>query len=340
MYLLPLIEILSQGTWGLLKELEEPELKELAKRLPDTILYSRADSMVRKYLGAFKRWKNWATEREIAPIPAKDHHVALYLQFLADSTKSRSAIEEACNSIAWVHSTAGLSSPTVSPFVKATLEGLQRLLVKPTVKKTPVTSVMLEEMVRDTGKSRSLSDLRLVTACLLAYAGFLRFNELVSIRPCDIKIQEDKMILYIPQSKTDQLRKGDELIIARTGNPTCPVAMLESYLARTRTQLSDQRFLLRPICKTAKAEALRESGSISYSCLRELFKKKLRGLGYNPDDFGLHSLRADGATAAANNGVSDRLFKCHRRWRTDKAKDSYVEDSIDRRMEVTKQIGL
>ena len=169
MYLLPLIEILSQGTWGLLKELEEPELKELAKRLPDTILHSRADSTVRKYLGAFKRWKNWATERQIAPIPAKDHHVALYLQFLADSTKSRSAIEDACNSIAWVHSTAGLSSPTVSPFVEATLQGLQRLLAKPTVKKALVTSVMLEDMVRDTGKSRSLSDLRLVTACLLAY---------------------------------------------------------------------------------------------------------------------------------------------------------------------------
>ena len=61
-----------------------------------------------------------------------------------------------------------LSSPTVSPFVKATLEGLQRLLAKPTVKKALVTPVMLEEMVRDARKSQTLSDLRLVTACLLA----------------------------------------------------------------------------------------------------------------------------------------------------------------------------
>ena len=150
---------------------------------------------------------------------------------------------------------------------------------------------MLEEMVRDTRKSQTLSDLRLVTACLLAYADFLRFSELVNIRPCDIKIQEDKMILCIPRSKTDQLRKGDDkLIIAGTQNPTCPVAMLESYLTQTKMQLSDQRFLFRPICKTAKEESLRKSGSVSYSCLRELFKKKLRGLGYNPDDFGLHSL--------------------------------------------------
>ena len=80
------------------------------------------------------------------------------------------------------------------------------------------------------------------------------------------------------------------------------MAMLESW---TKTQLSDQRFLFRSVCKTAKEESLRKSGSVSYSCLIELFKKKLRGLGYNPDDFGLHSLRAGGATAAANNGVSN-----------------------------------
>ena len=146
-------------SWSLPKEPEEPELKELAKRLLDTILHNRADSTLRKYLGAFKQRKSWATEQQIASIPAKDHHMALYIQFLADSTKSRTAIKEAYNSIAWVHSLTGLASPTVSPFVKAMLESLQRVLENPTMKKVPVTPVMLEEMVRDAGQSHSLSDL-------------------------------------------------------------------------------------------------------------------------------------------------------------------------------------
>lgn len=47
--LLSPIEILMQETWSVLKDLEDPEL---AERLPDTILHSRADSAVRKYLGA------------------------------------------------------------------------------------------------------------------------------------------------------------------------------------------------------------------------------------------------------------------------------------------------
>ena len=249
-------------------------------------------------------------------------------------------MEKACNAIAWAHSTAGLPKPTISPFVKATLEGMQRLLARPVVKKAPITPAILEDIVEDTKKNHSLADLRLTTACLLSYAGFLWFNELVNIRPCDITIDKEKIVLYIPRSKIDQLCKGDELVIARTQIRTCPVAMLESYMLETGTLLSNQRRLFRPICKSKKSKKLRESGSISYSCLRDLFKKKLKDLGYNPDEFGLHSLRAGGATATANSGVPDRLFKRHGQWKSDGTKDGYIKDSVEHRLEVTKNIGL
>ena len=165
--------VLSQGSWLLLNELEDPELKELASKLPSTILHSRADSTIKKYLGAFRRWKAWAISHNLIPVPAKPHEVAFYLQHLAKESGSKSAVEEACNALAWIHSTAGLSSPLSQPFVKATLEGLHRTLAKPVVKKEPVTLEMLGAMVEDANRSGSLSDLRLVTACLLSFAGFL-----------------------------------------------------------------------------------------------------------------------------------------------------------------------
>ena len=169
--------------WSMLKDLEDPDLKELAAKLPDTILHSRADSTVKKDLGAFKRWKAWAKQHGMIAMPAKE---VLDLQHLGDTSQSKAGVEGACNALPWIHSTAGLPSPTLSPFVKATLEGMQRILAKPTVKKDPVTLVMLEDMVKDANKSNTLADLRLTTASLLAYAGFLRFNKLVNIRPCDI----------------------------------------------------------------------------------------------------------------------------------------------------------
>lgn len=48
--------------------------------------------------------------------------------------------------------------------------------------------------------------------------------------------------------------------------------------------------------------------------------------------FSLHSLRSGGATAASNNNVPDRLLKVHGRWASDKAKDGYIDDSIQKKL--------
>lgn len=41
--------------------------------------------------------------------------------------------------------------------------------------------------------------------------------------------------------------------------------------------------------------------------------------------YGLHSLRADGATVCANSGIPDRLFKRHGRCASETAKDGYIK---------------
>ena len=217
-------------------------------------------------------------------MPVKEHHLVLYLQHLGDTVGSKSAVEEAVNALAWMHSTAGLASP-ITTIVKATLEGLQRKLAKPVQKKAPVTVEMLGRMVEDAKMSGSLSDLRLTTVCLLASAGFLRFDEVIQIRPCELAVQEDYLVLHLPSSKTDQWRKGDKMHISRTGKPTCPVVMIEADMHRTATSCRDERFLFRPICRSKNGETLRESGSISDSCLRDLFKKKLKETWIQPQRF-------------------------------------------------------
>ena len=63
-------------------------------------------------------------------------------------------------------------------------------------------------------------------------------------------------------------------------------------------------------------------------------------MGLNLSKFGLHSLRSRGAIAAANNGVPDRLFKRPGRWKSDKAKDGYVKDSISELLSVSLNLGL
>ena len=242
--------------------------------------------------------------------------------------------------LAWVHSVAGITSPTDSPFVKTTVEGLRRMLSKPTQKKEPITTDMLRAMVQDTMEHDTLANVYLTMACLLALAGFLRFNELVNTRPCDLHFSNDMLTLFLPRSKTDHLRKGNEVIIARTKTLTCPVMMPERYMEMGKIQRDSQRFLFRQITKMKEGEQLKDSGVLSYSTLRDLIKTKVKQLGYPAEQFGLHSLQAGGASAAANADVPDRLFKRHGRWRSGNAKDGYVQDLVEKRLSVTKNIGL
>ena len=111
-------------------------------------------------------------------------------------------------------------------------------------------------------------------------------------------------------------------------------------MSRAGVGSSDDRFIFCCIVKTKRGERLREIGNMSYTRLRECFKEKLEFLGFAAQNYGLHSLRAGGATAAANNEVADRLFKKHGRWRSEVAKDGYIKDSLQYRLSVTNNLGL
>ena len=88
---------------------------------------------------------------------------------------------------------------------------------------------------------------------------------------------------------------------------------------------------------TKNGQRLRESGSVSYTRMRELVLEKLSAIGLDPKRIGLHSLRSGGASAA---GVPDRMFKWHGRWRSENAKDGYVKDSLKDRLSVSQHLGL
>jgi len=90
---------------------------------------------------------------------------------------------------------------------------------------------MLDEIASEAAGRNSLGDIHLAAACLGAFAGFLRYDEVLSIWPCDIKFEP---IIYIPKSKNDQLRQGDEVVIARIRSITCPISMLEQYMCMAK----------------------------------------------------------------------------------------------------------
>ena len=93
-----------------------------------------------------------------------------------------------------------------------------------------MTVPILADMVEDANSSPTLANLRITTISLLAFAGFLRCDEAMHIRACNVEITQERARSSLPRSKAGPFRQGSEVLVARTGTSNCLVAMLERYL--------------------------------------------------------------------------------------------------------------
>ena len=182
----------------------------------------------------------------------------------------------------------------------------------------------------------------MLTLCVLGYAGFFRFDELVQLRRCDFQFEDSFMRIFVQRSKTDIYRDGAWVVIAKTFKPTCPVLLTLRYFAAASFSEDSEDFIFRPLsfCSSNGSYRFRGSVPLSYSRAREIVLCAFEAIGLSRRDYGLHSLRAGGASAAANAQVTDRLFKRHGRWKSDKAKDGYIKDNILSLLSVSLSLGI
>jgi len=173
-------------SWRLLNELEDPDLQDLACRLPNTVFHSRADSTVKKYLGAYCHWKQWTVSHNIQPVPIRPHEFALYLQHNGETMKAkangRGGVQ--CNIIDLLSYRTLLSAH--SPLGQGYPQWRKR-----------ISLWKCWRWLQEIPKSRI--PLRLAMAGGLF---FLHFSEIVGLHPCDFTVMKIKII----KSKTEQLR--------------------------------------------------------------------------------------------------------------------------------------
>ena len=318
------------------------ELRSLCADLHELAYRSKEKSTSDKYSAAFLRWRKWADKfPEVEPIPAKPLHVAAYLNHLS-KTSGFSAVQSAFYSISWFHRLADVPDPTEHNLPRQVKEGIKRKSGKAVNSKSHATPDLVRDIISMSLHSNQLIDLRLAAMTALSYSGFLRFNDVSNLTVRDLDFHEERLILKIRKSKTDVYSQGQSVIIARSGNTTCPVGLLENYLRRTSSATQDpSSFVFRSIHGTGHKAKLRvQNKPITYSRAREVFLAAVKRLGYNEKKFGLHSLRSGGATAAASAGVDHSRLKKHGRWKSDSAKDMYIRPSFEQMEEVSKSTGL
>ena len=183
----------------------------------------------------------------------------------------------------------------------------------------------------------NLADQRLLTIVLIAFCGFMRFSEVSRLRRSDFIFSSTYVKVFIEKSKTSIYREEIRVYISASSK-TCPLKQFQYYLAFAKIPENSEEFIFRGLSRGKKFSLRTKNKSISYSRIRENFFKVLKAVNLVWRKYGLHSLRSGGASLAAYNGASDRLFKRHGRWKSDRAKDCYIKDRLESLLSATKNL--
>ncbi|XP_033757058.1 uncharacterized protein LOC117339517 isoform X1 [Pecten maximus] len=313
---------------------------DLANSMSTHILKSRGDNTVSKYYGSFRRWERFINTEGGSAIPAQPVHVALYLTSLIDKNCSVSVIQSAIYGIKWAHSIRGMNDPTDNHYIKHLLESCKRQNSVPVVRKDIVTSEQIVSLCEKYGSSNDILVLRDLSMIVLSFSGFLRFQEVSNLRCKDLSFHENFMSLFLVKSKTDQYRQGSKVLINEGRTTGCPIRILKRYISTANVDLKSGEFLFKPAYRSkGKCCLIKKNKPISYTRARETILARLKEV-CGDANLGLHSMRAGGASMAARSAVNDRCWKRHGRWRGEKSKDGYVEDTIEKRLEKKKNYTI
>ena len=105
----------------------------------------------------------------------------------------------------------------------------------------------------------------------LLFSGFLRYSEIAQLKIRDVTIFDSHLSLTIRKSKTDQYRKGNEVVIDRSNKVTCPVHNLERHMRVASINLDHStHYLFRPIVHAQTGgKLITQNKPLSYSRARE-----------------------------------------------------------------------
>ena len=103
------------------------------------------------------------------------------------------------------------------------------------------------------------------------------------------------------------------------------IKLFKKYTEAAKNKESEEKFIFRKICHSKQGFKLNLDKPISYTTVRNVLLTDLKNIGLYKTQFGLHSLRSRGATAAAHFVINDRLFQKHGRWKSENVKNGYVQ---------------
>lgn len=287
-----------------------------ARRIAGLIDDATAPATRTAYQADWLDFTSWCDEHQVVSLPADPASVARYVADLADRGLKVATIRRRVTAITVAHQARELEPPTRSLVVRKMLAGVRRRYGVAQDAKAPLLPDDLRAMLDHIDDS--LRGTRDRAMLLLGFAGAFRRSELVALEVADLQFRREGLVVNIRRSKTDQEGEGAQLGIPRGRDKRlCPVRAVEAWIAAAGLQEGP---LFRPVNRHGhvKAAALKDVE------VWRLVKRLAAACGYDPADYGGHSLRAGLATAAAQAGAEERDIMRQTRHKSERMVRRYI----------------
>ena len=154
---------------------------------------------------------------------------------------------------------------------------------------------------------------------LLGFAGAFRRSELAALMVSDLEFRSEGLRIWLRQSKTDQEGEGQRVAVPH-GATHCPVTAVRAWMVASGITEGP---LFRPFTKGNGR--LRPTALTPHS-VGAIVKEHAAPAGFEPLEFGGHSLRSGFLTAAAVQGASIWKMREVSRHRSLQTLQGYVRD--------------
>lgn len=257
-----------------------------------------APSTLRAYRSDWAIFERWCHARGIQPLPAAPEAVAVFLGSQASDGSTPATLTRRVAAIRYFHIIVGITdSPTASEIVRSTMKGIRRTLGTTKAQKAPATADRLLKMVEQVPDT--LQGCRDRAILLLGFAGAFRRSELTNLLVSDLEEVPSGLRVHIRKSKTDQEGAGQVVPIIK-GDKACPVNAVTNWLQTANIKDG-------PVFRRLRKGGKTFEKSLTPYSIGKIVKRYAEMAGYNPTDYGGHSLRSGFLTSAAMNGAS--IFK-------------------------------
>jgi len=299
-----------------------------AQKLMDTATNfaqeSTSKNTRRTYSYGWKSFAEWSAFQNVDPISVSGKE-ALIAFFVSDKASNFdlkvSSIATYLAAIRSGYMDRGIIINMKHPAIVKVLKGVRRKLNKRPVRKEPILTEDLREMIAHAPIERDgkplLAGLRDRALLLMGFAGAFRRSELVALNVEDLTFTQDGVVALIRRSKTDQEGAGMEKHIPFGSNhETCPVLALKAWLTASCTTSGS---IYRSVDRNGCVRSKRLTGD----SVAIIIKKNKHTKAANKEYSG-HSLRAGFATSAAKNNVPIDIIAAHVGHKSIKTTEGYI----------------